>query len=70
MGQRCIPVQTSSQMGFLGSFICQGQIVSNSLATAIVVPGSSTTTATTPALAPIVGKVALPPCNWMEQTSP
>ncbi|KAI3897167.1 hypothetical protein MKW92_010387 [Papaver armeniacum] len=50
--------------------IPQGQTVSNSLATAAAVPGSSTTAATTPALAPIVGQVALPPCNWTEHTSP
>ncbi|XP_026430116.1 flowering time control protein FCA-like isoform X2 [Papaver somniferum] len=50
--------------------IPQGQTVSNSLATAAAVPGSSTTAATTPALAPIVGQVALPPCTWTEHMSP
>ncbi|KAI3986523.1 hypothetical protein MKX01_038842, partial [Papaver californicum] len=50
--------------------IPQGQAVSSSLATAAAVPGSSTTATTTPALAPIVGQVTLPPCNWTEHTSP
>ncbi|KAI3839378.1 hypothetical protein MKX03_032660 [Papaver bracteatum] len=51
-------------------YIPQGQTVPNSLSTAAVVPGSARTDATTPALAPIGGQVALPPCYWTEHTSP
>ncbi|XP_026458747.1 flowering time control protein FCA-like [Papaver somniferum] len=38
--------------------------------TAAAVPGFSTTAATTPALSPLGGQVALPPCNWTEHSSP
>ncbi|KAI3894472.1 hypothetical protein MKX03_013803 [Papaver bracteatum] len=49
-----------------------GQTVSISLATATAaaVPGFSTTAATTPALSPVGGQVALPPCNWTEHSFP
>ncbi|MCL7025001.1 hypothetical protein MKW94_001220 [Papaver nudicaule] len=63
-------VSTQIQKSPWSGNIPPGQTVSNSLATAAAVPGSSTTAATTPALAPIVGQVALPPCNWTEHTSP
>ncbi|KAI3974193.1 hypothetical protein MKX01_033444 [Papaver californicum] len=54
--------------GLLSPWSGQGKTVSNNLATRAAVPGSSTTTATTPALAPIIGQVALPPCNWIKHT--
>ncbi|RZC53872.1 hypothetical protein C5167_012741 [Papaver somniferum] len=52
--------------------VTAGQTVSISLAsaTAAAVPGFSTTAATTPALSPLGGQVALPPCNWTEHSSP
>ncbi|KAI3997073.1 hypothetical protein MKX01_032724, partial [Papaver californicum] len=50
--------------------IPQRKTVSNNLATVVVVPRRSITTTATPALAPVGGQVALPPCNWTEHTSP